>query len=178
MNKESVLNFISDLVCPIDPMVFAGYGTKYQNDIDKGFNEGDFGQIIAVEEKFISDFLDSADLIELLDIMIDIFVKKPIGFSNNLPIRRADDWDYSVTLVISNIANRMPEKTIEKLNDILKRYKDRRKDIIEILTFMDYRISYKKLMEIKEYYGDLSNSELEMIKEIEDEYNRFLNKKE
>ena len=173
MNKETVLDFIAELVFPIDPLVFAGYGTKYQNDVNNCFETDNSAQFLDIEENFISTFIDNCDINKLLNIMIDILIHRPNEYSNNLPLRREEDWNYYVNIIISNIGNREPEFVIEKLNYLLLNNNDKRQEIIEILSFMDCKISYKKIKEIKIYYKDLSEIELEMISDIEKEYNQI-----
>ena len=92
MNKEMVVNFIADLVCTSDPFVFAGYGTKYQNECTECLRSKDPIGCLEIEEKYINNFINNCDINKMLDIMIDIFMVRPTQYLNNLATRRKDDW--------------------------------------------------------------------------------------
>ena len=78
--------------------------------------------------------------------------------------------DYYINLVIAEIGNRIPNKTIERLYNILINSNDKRAAIIEILTFMDIKNSYELAKKIYETYSDLSKIEIDMISEIKEAY--------
>ena len=68
MDRSELINFIADLAGPIDPSVFAGFGSKVQMRISSNSLAG---------EKIKTEWVSKADAVAALDVLFDIACNPP-----------------------------------------------------------------------------------------------------
>ncbi len=166
IKTSDILDFLGDLSCPTDPFVFTGYGTEYQKQYTKEFEEGN---PFLYEAKQISEWVSENKSEKLYKELINILDNPPLDYCNQLPIRRKFDWDYAVSKLIIEIGIYFPNEIISQLLSIFKSNEKVRTQIIEIFDELNNNQSNNELEKIyKEreiYNSDVQNLIKEIIKE-------------
>ena len=97
-SRERILEFLADLSAPVDPFVFAGFGSKLQRNRYEWQKQGcEFEK----EEEYIRCWVDEQEVIHTLDILFDVARNPPgMEFENGIAQRRKLDWEYFLVLLI------------------------------------------------------------------------------
>lgn len=103
-SREEILEFIADLSAPVDPFVFAGFGSKLQKNRYEWQKQGcEFEK----EEEYICCWVEEQEVGHTLDILFDIVRNPPaIEFSNGIAQRRKSDWEYFFILLIYHLGKK------------------------------------------------------------------------
>ena len=97
-SREQILKFLADLSAPVDPEVFAGFGSQLQQ---KRYQWQKEDREIEEEEKYICCWVEEQEVVHTLDILFDIARNPPgVELYNGIAQRRQLDWDYFLTLLI------------------------------------------------------------------------------
>ncbi|MBM9577675.1 hypothetical protein JWG45_11335 [Leptospira sp. 201903070] len=158
MSKQKLLEFIADLTCPMDPFVFAGFGSNYQEEYLSEENN-----VFELEDRYIEQFLCSFNLNETISHLFSILITKPVDFYENLATRRSDFWDHSVNLMIAKAAKKNPEAVSSLLLSSIRENPHLQKRFIELLGFLDIEISHPILLEMKSDWKNLDVEEMEIL---------------
>ncbi len=94
-SKIEILDYLSDLSAPIGPEVFAGFGSKTQNDIHQA------GEYITEQDALIRTWIEESDrsllLQSLMDISKTIELENPYAY---ISAKFSENWDFHVTDLI------------------------------------------------------------------------------
>ncbi|AOP33310.1 hypothetical protein A0128_05285 [Leptospira tipperaryensis] len=165
MSKQKLLELLADLTCPMDPFVFAGFGSKYQEEY--------FAQeldVFDIEERYIETFLNSFDLDETVSDLFSIFITKPTDFYENLATRRAEDWDHSVNLMISKAAEKKPPMVSALIVRSIRQNPHLQKKFVEMIGYLDVKISYPITLDLESFWKDLDREQIEILDFIRSEF--------
>jgi hypothetical protein len=72
--KREILEFLAELASPIDPEVFAGFGSKFQNQRYEWEQQNQ-----EMEEEYICAWIDQQEVTHTLDILLEIAHSPPGG---------------------------------------------------------------------------------------------------
>ncbi|MBM9500557.1 hypothetical protein JWG44_09890 [Leptospira sp. 201903071] len=165
MSKQELLEFLADLTCPMDPFVFAGFGSQYQEEyLSKDVD------VFELEDRYIEQFLSSSDLNETISRLFSVFITKPTEFYENLATRRSEAWDHSVNLMISKAAKKNPALVSWFLLRSIRENPSLQKRIIELIGYIDVEISYPIVLKTESYWKNLDNEEREILDSIRFEF--------
>jgi hypothetical protein len=119
VKREEITEILADFSAPLDPDVFAGFGSELQNHLAKWSKEGEL--FLEKTDAFISEWTGNVDFEETWTALIDI-LKNPPGreFYNNFCERRKDDWEYSLSTFITALAKRNPISCVNELQVLVK----------------------------------------------------------
>ncbi|MCB1805479.1 MAG: hypothetical protein KDJ99_10125 [Candidatus Competibacteraceae bacterium] len=107
MDRSELINFIADLAGPIDPSVFAGFGSKVQMRISSNSLAG---------EKIKTEWVSKADAVAALDVLFDIACNPPDEtFENNFYGRFKENWEFEVADLIYRFGNTHLKELQEKM---------------------------------------------------------------
>jgi hypothetical protein len=94
--KREILEFLAELASPIDPEVFAGFGSEFQNQRYEWEQQNQ-----EMEEEYICAWIDQQEVTHTLDILLEIAYSPPGGdFYQGIAQRRKLDWDHYLALII------------------------------------------------------------------------------
>jgi len=87
-SKEEVLEFITDISCPIGPIVFAGFGSAYQNRLKR--------DPLCFDE-IICEWLSESESDSLLKILIEVACCKNLnGRFEYIRVRFLEEWEHTL----------------------------------------------------------------------------------
>ncbi len=161
MIKEDVTNLILDLMYPFDPISYAGYGSKYQNEVQKA----EMDSFLEIEDRCIDNFVKMNEPYVLVDTLLDLLDQGP---SNNININKREEWGYYIQVLLVKIGYLTSDLLINKLEKHMYSFKEKRTFIIEVLTSVCNKPSHDAVLRIVKNNDDLSNYEIELIKDFED----------
>lgn len=97
-SREKILEFLADLSAPVDPEVFAGFGSEFQKiRYEWQKQQCEFEK----EEEYIRCWVEEQEVEHTLDILFDIASNPPgIEFENGIVQRRQLDWEYFLSFII------------------------------------------------------------------------------
>jgi len=110
-SKIEILEYISDLSAPTGPEVFAGYGTKTQNEINDAIAN------LRDSDILIRDWVENSDRTSLLHELIKIAKAEDLGdpFSG-IKSRLLDSWEFHITDLIYQVC--IPD--FERLEEVIE----------------------------------------------------------
>jgi hypothetical protein len=119
VNKEEILEMLSDLSGPVGPEIFAGFGSILQKRIAE-WND-DPSVILEKTDEFMNDWVKVNDSDETLRILLDI-LQNPPGreFYSDFYRRFKDNWDFILAELIIKLGRRNPEKYSGELKALIK----------------------------------------------------------
>ncbi|MCP4161671.1 MAG: hypothetical protein GY760_16485 [Deltaproteobacteria bacterium] len=127
LNREELLEFISDLAGPIGPEVFAGYGSKLQD----AMKNDEF-----YSEKIKDEWSDIVDITEALDLLFDIASNPPDKtFHNDFYIHYKEKWEFEVTDLLYRVGTRDRKAFLKRLSSF-KVNEDAKKIIMELKIWL------------------------------------------
>ncbi|BAY81454.1 hypothetical protein NIES267_09300 [Calothrix parasitica NIES-267] len=114
-SREKILEFLADLSAPVDPEVFAGFGSKLQrNRYEWQKQECEFEK----EEEYICCWVEEQEVMHTLDILFDIARNPPgIEFCNGIYQRRKSDWEYFLILLIYLLGKKDKVTLLNQIED-------------------------------------------------------------
>ncbi|TGM61593.1 hypothetical protein [Leptospira adleri] len=170
MPAQKLLELLADLTCPIDPFVFAGFGSEYQEEyLSKKDDTFD------LEDRHIEQFFRSCDIEETVSHLFSILITKPTDFYENLATRRSDPWDHSVNLMISKASEKKPEIVSSVFLRSAHENPRLQKKMIELLGYLDVKISFPILQELESLWKELDQDEKEIFDFIRSEFSKQRN---
>jgi hypothetical protein len=97
LSKEQILEFLAELVAPVSPEIFAGFGSEFQRNRYEWEKQN---QEIEKEEEYISAWIEEQEVTHTLDILLEIANNPPEGnFYDGIAQRRQLDWEYYLALI-------------------------------------------------------------------------------
>jgi hypothetical protein len=96
--KKQILEFLAELASPVDPDVFAGFGSEFQNQRYEWQKQN---QEMEKEEEYICAWIDEQEVTHTLDILLEIAHNPPDeDFYHGIAQRRQLDWEHYLALII------------------------------------------------------------------------------